>query len=395
VYVRSTTIDRTLMSAYSQMAGLFPAGTASIQDVGSRYGLKESSENETGLPLRWQPVPIHSESISTDALLLPGNNCPRFGEIRKELRKASAFVERSEAEKNLLSKLAGIVGLDKVTLTDAWAINDIWVCNEAHGVPLPADVTPSIRKSLQDLSDWLLLYGNQGLETHRLSAGLLLHEIKTRLELSKQAAEPSGNSKQASPPSKKFVLYSAHDSTVAATLSALNIEYTTNPRYNSTLIWELSQDSNNGAFYVQVEYNGRARRVPGCGLPTTGDSSCTLGDYVQATRAVTVPGTRAREIECMVGIQRKLAGFASWFTKTPKDIVDGGTQQPPERPVRSQSSVPFYFFVLAVGCIAGAFIMRAKTSLDGYFLTKADDPDSDPTAPIRRLVKRSERGILL
>jgi Histidine phosphatase superfamily (branch 2) len=395
VYIRSTTIDRTLMSAYSQMAGMFPAGSARIHDVGSKFGLNDFSNHPRGLPHRWQPVPIHSEAITTDGLLLPGNNCPRFAQLRTKLRKAPAFVERSEAEQDLLANVAKISGLEKASLLDVWAINDVWVCNEAHGVPLSPGVTPEIRKRVRDISNWLLLYGNHGLEIQRLTAGLLLNEIKIRMEIAMQNVQANSNPKQPRLPSKKFVLYSAHDSTVAAALSALNIDYDTNPPYTSTLIWELSQETGSGEFYVKVEYNGKSVRVRDCGLPVAGDDACTLKDYIHATRAVTMKSSKARETECLVGIQRKLVVFTGWFSKSPNDILDGGTQQPPEKPVARSSSSLFYIFVLLLGCIVGGLSMRAKSSFDGYFLTRDHDSESEPTTPIRRLLKRSDRGILL
>jgi len=50
VYVRSTNIDRTLLSAYSNLAGMFPSSQSEI--------------GESVFP--WQPIPVHSADLDAD-----------------------------------------------------------------------------------------------------------------------------------------------------------------------------------------------------------------------------------------------------------------------------------------------------------------------------------------
>ena len=62
ITVRSTDVDRTLMSAQSNLAGLYPP-------VGDQIWNKE---------LMWQPVPVHTVPLTEDNLLSSHADCPRM-----------------------------------------------------------------------------------------------------------------------------------------------------------------------------------------------------------------------------------------------------------------------------------------------------------------------------
>ena len=55
MYVRSTDADRTLMSAYSNLAGMFPNGT------NQTYPMYLAE-----WPGNWSPIPVHTVDASTD-----------------------------------------------------------------------------------------------------------------------------------------------------------------------------------------------------------------------------------------------------------------------------------------------------------------------------------------
>ena len=60
IYVRSTDVDRTLMSAESNLAGLYPPVKRWNADI------------------NWQPIPVHTVPQSEDALLSSHAECPRL-----------------------------------------------------------------------------------------------------------------------------------------------------------------------------------------------------------------------------------------------------------------------------------------------------------------------------
>lgn len=62
VYVQSTDSDRTLMSAASLLAGIFPPS-------------KDELWNEN---IAWQPIPIHTIPCEMDYVLSCGKRCDRF-----------------------------------------------------------------------------------------------------------------------------------------------------------------------------------------------------------------------------------------------------------------------------------------------------------------------------
>ena len=69
VVIRSTDVDRTLMSALSNLAGLFPPQGDQVWDE----------------ELPWQPIPVHTVPQDEDYLLSSHAHCPRFEELQKDI----------------------------------------------------------------------------------------------------------------------------------------------------------------------------------------------------------------------------------------------------------------------------------------------------------------------
>lgn len=62
LYVRSTDVDRTLMSAEANLAGLYPPISNEIWDS----------------DIKWQPIPVHTKPELEDAFLASKKPCPKF-----------------------------------------------------------------------------------------------------------------------------------------------------------------------------------------------------------------------------------------------------------------------------------------------------------------------------
>lgn len=405
VYVRSTTIDRTLMSAASQMAGMFPAGTARVADVGVEFGADPPAENTTGLPGRWQVVPIHTVPLRQDDMLIAGGACPRHVQLMETKRQSSAWAALTAEKEKLFAAVAGIMGVrnEQLTLHSMSEVNDVWTCYEAHNVPLPKGVTKEMRRDVKALADWLLLFGNEGKEVRRLRSGLLLNDIKRRMLLAKRKNEGRLDDAAAAQV-KKFVLYSAHDTTVAAALSALNIQFGTNPPYNSTVIFELWHDKkarkSEAKYLVRVEYNGVSKRVDGCpASPSDDDEVCNIENYLEATEAVTIPSKQARVRECSTGVSRHMAAISALFVNDPVYELDDGYQSAPRSGRAASSSGGFewlsiLFVVVLISAIVLVFL-KTRTKYVYAAVPGNSSREDDLRSGRSEFGRMTDRSILL
>ncbi|CAF2975502.1 unnamed protein product, partial [Rotaria sp. Silwood2] len=62
IFVRSTDLDRTLMSAYSNLLGLYPTSKDKLNQI----LLELEQENIWPKILPWQPIPVHTVPESID-----------------------------------------------------------------------------------------------------------------------------------------------------------------------------------------------------------------------------------------------------------------------------------------------------------------------------------------
>uniref|UniRef100_A0A8C0WMR9 acid phosphatase n=1 Tax=Castor canadensis TaxID=51338 RepID=A0A8C0WMR9_CASCN len=201
VYIRSTDVDRTLMSAMTNLAALFPPEGVSIWNP----------------RLPWQPIPVHTVSLSADRLLyLPFRNCPRFQELESETLKSEEFQKRLQPFKDFIETLPTLSGFHGQDLFGIWSkVYDPLYCEGVHNFTLPSWATKDTITKLRKLSELSLLslYGiHKQKEKSRLQGGVLVNEILNHM---KSATQPQNH--------RKLVMYSAHDTTVSGLQMALDV----------------------------------------------------------------------------------------------------------------------------------------------------------------------------
>ncbi|KAF3706345.1 Lysosomal acid phosphatase [Channa argus] len=273
VLVLSTDYDRTLMSAQSTLAGLYPPSGRQIFMKG----------------LKWQPIPVHAVPKSQEKLLLfPLGNCPRYQQLMNETHQTQEFLTFTATYKNLMDLVEKKAGFNKTEVNYVWGVQDTLFCQSLHNMSLPAWVTPDVMDKLNAFKDFALeilfgVYKQQ--EKSRLQGGILLGEIVKNL------------SKMAVPkPNQKLMMLSSHDTTVAAIQASLNVFNGQQPPYASCQIFELYREAD-GSYSVSLFYRNDSavepypQQLPGCSL------NCPLDEFVRITKPFI---SDDRDKECQV-----------------------------------------------------------------------------------------------
>ncbi|KAM7064095.1 prostatic acid phosphatase isoform 1-T1 [Molossus nigricans] len=262
IYVRSTDIDRTLMSAMTNLAALFPPEGTSIWNPN----------------LPWQPIPVHTVPLSEDRLLyLPFRNCPRFQELQIETLKSEELQKRLHPYQDFIEMLPKLSGYRGKDLFGIWSrVYDPLYCEGIHNFTLPSWTTGGTMTKLKELSELALLslYGiHKQKEKSRLQGGVLVGEILNHM---KGATQPMNQ--------RKLVMYSAHDTTVSGLQVALDVYNGILPPYASCHIMELYLEK--GEYFIEMFYRNETHHepypltLPGC------TPSCPLTKFATLVSSV-------------------------------------------------------------------------------------------------------------
>ncbi|XP_048756065.2 prostatic acid phosphatase-like isoform X2 [Ostrea edulis] len=231
VFMRSTDMDRTLMSAYCVLAGLYPAENMSLE------------WNNT-----WQPIPVHTVPLTEDYLLSSHAICPLLGTLHQEFISNNQQIKDLFRENQwLIHHVAKNAGLPP-TLNNLFDVQDPLFCENTHNMInttsgwLAANGTFQHIMALRDIPVGLTFPTPK---IARLRSGVLLTEIVSNMK-----------AKLNNKLEKEMLLYSAHDDTVAGLLSALKYfrypEFpAVQPQYSTSVAIELHEDSPSN-FVVQV-----------------------------------------------------------------------------------------------------------------------------------------------
>ncbi|XP_041054374.1 lysosomal acid phosphatase-like isoform X2 [Carcharodon carcharias] len=225
IYVRSTDVDRTLMSAQSDLAGLYPP---------REYQIFKPD-------LNWQPIPVHTVPAEDEKFLkFPIPNCPRFDKLLEESMNSKTVQDKVKENQALLDMVSERTK-SKVTFQNVWKLYDTLLCEKIHNFSLPSWVTPEViarLRELYDLSMETLFRIHETRVKSRLQGGVLLKQILQNIT---QAMNDTNST-----PRLKLIMYSAHDTTLIALQIALNIYNGINPPYASCHMFELYQEDDGG-----------------------------------------------------------------------------------------------------------------------------------------------------
>jgi hypothetical protein len=229
IRVRSTDYERTLMSSYCNLAGLY-------------YPRKDDQRWNSSIP--WVPVPVHTIPTAQDIMLID-SYCPRYDQLEDELLQSPMVQLVVEENRDLFELLQQETGLPPpVNISNMWQIQDQLYCEEQHNLSKPTWFTDTVRRRLYELNDfgWRLKYYEN--ELCRLRAGVLLQTILEHMQDVVNGTErDSGN---------KMIVYSGHDTDVAAALAALGIYNGKQPPYASAVLLELHQDDISREWFVRT-----------------------------------------------------------------------------------------------------------------------------------------------
>ncbi|XP_064613688.1 testicular acid phosphatase homolog [Liolophura sinensis] len=270
IYIVSTDFERTLMSAESNLAGMFPPGRTSS-------GVRWVGEH-------WQPIPIHTRPVSQDKVFaIRRKKCPHLDQLKKQLEESNPYGQVEAEHKKLIDYLADKSGM-KATVPDIAQLYDIFFCQKQNNLTQywPEWMNNTMFRTLKEFQDKVVTVSHSVPEINRFLGGpivaRMVKNMKTRLEDKESPL--------------RMYMFSAHDTTVSALLSALQVfNPTVNPPYISCVMVELYQRADNSS-YVQVYFrNDSTGQIPPHKLhiPGCASSDCEFSNFLEVTKSLSLP----------------------------------------------------------------------------------------------------------
>jgi acid phosphatase len=269
IQLRSTNYPRTIQSVHAVFRGLFPVEEAAMQERG-------------------EPVTVHVK----DSLMENMESTSRCGRYKQLLRHFDRVVaDRLDAESKTLRQSFPHLFASKDLFGRQHSIYGIYetlTSYIAHGLPTPHGVDPELMQRLEAyVSQELYTIFKESQEAVKFSVGRFLKELVGNVERPDIESQPRLN------------IYSAHDTTLAPLLAALDHQVDKNPPYCSTIAIEVATDARERSWYrrapsdsryVRVLYNNTPVILPQCAQPGnhhtafSDGSLCKLGTFAAALR---------------------------------------------------------------------------------------------------------------
>jgi hypothetical protein len=224
MYVRSTDTERTRMSAIAFLRGLYPSS---------------------------QAIPIHTVPLDQESLLAAKPN-------------KDAYVFTQQDKKQLDQQLIRWRKLTGLPLTD-WRgiilLADNLYVRQIHHLPLIKNMSMNEANQIIKLANVKMV----AIFKNKQSGEAMGREF---LRATAQSLSLAAHHKT----TLKYILYSAHDSSIMSVMSALGMPLETVPPYAAHINFSLFRKGKND--YVEVHYNGRLISLPACKK-----SRCSLSQF--------------------------------------------------------------------------------------------------------------------
>ncbi|TGZ54486.1 prostatic acid phosphatase [Temnothorax longispinosus] len=271
VYVHSTDVDRTLMSAEANLAGLYPPVKAQVWDS-----------------LKWMPIPVHTVPEKQDYVLKGSKHCARYDYELEKLLTSPEMERINKANAKLYVYLGENTGDDMSSFRAVEHLYDVLFIEQLYNKTLPQWTKSVFPDKLRPIAILSFMTESYNKILQRLKSGPLLGEMIDHMVKKAQHTLH---------PDRKLWVYSAHDETIANLLMTLNLFEPHCPPYAATILVELRTNSEN-QYFVTVSYKNTTDEPILMTLPSCA-TLCPLNEFINLTRDV-VPEDWERE--CLIGM---------------------------------------------------------------------------------------------
>ncbi|KAK9876227.1 hypothetical protein WA026_012528 [Henosepilachna vigintioctopunctata] len=261
-YTQSTDVDRTKASMQLVNAGMWPPKGDQI------WG-----------PLDWQPIPIHSEPLKDDMLLLVRKPCPQYSLEQIRSKDSPEVKEKLEKFRPTFDAVSKLTGQSMKDFADAEDVYSTLLAEKNFNLTLPDWTKDYFPEKLEEPTVFFYVFNSYTEKMKRLKGGVLLKKL-----IGDWKAKADG---QLSPKERKAFLYGGHDSTIANLLSTLKIWDPQIPGYAITVLLEMSRDKASGELGIEIFLRNTTNlpphllTIPGC------KSFCPLTKLIELTASVT------------------------------------------------------------------------------------------------------------
>ncbi|KAJ8924606.1 hypothetical protein NQ315_000756 [Exocentrus adspersus] len=225
IQVYSTDVDRTLMSAQANLAGLYTPVDSHIWEEG----------------FLWEPVPIHRLALD-DPVLAMNSACPKQGVLEGEVKQSDFYQTLSKDNSDLFKTLSEYTGMSVGMGTISIVYDVIYVYRNHNESFVPSWVEDVDMEQVNYLASMAFAKSIYTDELKRLKTGPFYNYL-----INYFSDVISGDSDVA-----KFLMLSAHDSTISYVLGGMGAFDFQPPEFASSVIWELRK--NTDGHYINVLY---------------------------------------------------------------------------------------------------------------------------------------------
>jgi lysosomal acid phosphatase len=265
IYVRSTDLDRTLASAQTNLAGLFPPRGNQIWNS----------------DLLWQPIPVHTVPETQDSLLASAK-CPRASELLAEVLASPELSETNGKYEWLYKYLTENTGENVTTPSKLNDVYDTLYVEQVHNKTLPEWTQKVYPEEMQFLNDFNFKTKTWTHELKRLRSGpLIANLVETFRKVETNTLDPK---------ERKMFLYACHDTTLFNLMNSLDMFggdiRPVPPPYASLVTVELREREGDGGFFLSMDYRNDTARDPyPLVMPACGESAhCPLDKFDSLTK---------------------------------------------------------------------------------------------------------------
>lgn len=238
--VFSDTCERTIQSALSVLYGLYPLGSG------------PKIANHFALPSGYQPIPIFTTmQFGKNSITAPALKTYHTL-LQQQVYASPAWQKQQQAWQAQFATISKITGFKIDTIYQLITVGQNLLIRKIHHVAYPMGLSAANAEKLSSLSSRLIAERYAPRSIGSIVSSPLLTKIKTYMIDAAQQKLPL-----------KFVLFSAHDTTILALMSALNMPLQQQPPYASDVKFLLYKNAQN-IFLIKMFYNNTMLKLPFC-----------------------------------------------------------------------------------------------------------------------------------